>query len=104
MEHRYKVIYRIEPREVSKEEVPEGYGACDAVIVHSLLRPPDGSLSHMVLSLDGRTGKELSADELFEAWIAMSHALAQMTDLSAAKRKVALIPFTIVRGVIFSLG
>src|SRR3972149_4974308 len=55
-EHLYRLIYSVkvqDPR-LTKDEVPPGYGATDALLGVSVLYPEDGSLSVLFFFLHGR--------------------------------------------------
>lgn len=96
-EHKYKMTYQLEQTEVTKDEIPEGFGACDAMIMHSIIFPPDGSYSHYMVTLDGRTGKELETLEEFKAWSMMARTLLGREDLSPGRRElVQLVWDTVV--------
>jgi len=88
-EHKYKMTYRIDKVELTAGEIPEGWGACDATIIHSIIFPPDGSYSHFLTSLDGRTGEEMDTNEFFKAWTMMAATLAKRDDLSPGKKMLA---------------
>lgn len=87
-EHKYKMTYELKQAEVTATEVPEGYGACDAMIMHSIIFPPDGSYSHFMVSLDGRTGEDMDTAEEFKAWTMMAATLAKRDDLSPGRKEL----------------
>lgn len=64
-------------------------GACDALVVMSILYPDDGSYSMLPLSRDGRTGGRLASREIFKAWMMLAKHVAEMTDLDDARRSLA---------------
>lgn len=90
-DYKYHVTYKLEarPEGLTKEEVPEGFGACDAGVFLSCLYPPDGSFSMLLCSLDGRTKAAMSDDEIFKVWSLLAHRLAKSTTLSENKRSFA---------------
>jgi len=53
--------------------------------MHSILYP-GGGFSHVLASVDGKTGEPLDAGELFKAWGIMAHVLAQDKMLGAGRR------------------
>jgi len=78
-------------------------GATDALIGISMLYPVDGSFSMMVSSLDGRTGKEVDDNELFNVWSMLSKTLAESTTLGPGKKAFARQVFEEIRSVILAL-
>jgi len=98
----YHMIYEAtsKPDGIEKADVPEGFGACDALILGSIIYPPDGSLSLQMASLDGRTGAELTDLELFKMWSLMAGHLAESTTLSDPKRQVAALLFDMIRAAL----
>ena len=54
--HKYRLIYKLDkqPKGVTKEEVPEGFGACDAVLFCSMIYPPDGGFSVYFMGVDAQ--------------------------------------------------
>lgn len=90
MEHRYKLTYETHshPEGVTAEQVRGARrGACDAVLMASVIFPEDGSYSCQVMSKDGRTGKELDDLEKFKAWIAVTKHLAESPGLDDGRRQ-----------------
>lgn len=84
--HRYKITYVLKDRgegltkdELMEErEAAEGeLGACDQVILHSIILPPDGGLSTLIVSKDGATGEPLSPEDIWKHWTLMAHHLIQ---------------------------
>lgn len=83
----YKVKYDFEFGDFSKDEIMKnGSGGCEAVIVHSILYPEDGSYSHLLISKDGRNQGELDGNELFKAWMMMGATIAKNKTMSEGKR------------------
>lgn len=98
--HRYPIRYTVDrrPDGWTKEELDaDDAGGCDAVIVHSLIYPPDGSRSEMLLSRDGRTGEELSDIEVFKSWVMTAHALMDSESLDRQARDLAQTVFSSVQ-------
>lgn len=103
--HRYKLLYKIEskgPDDVEASEVPEGFGACDAILMASIIYPPDGSLSQLYVGLDGRkapadpaTGEPAMLDDVewFKVWALLSARLAKSTTLSHEKKAFCALVF-----------
>lgn len=105
-EHLYKILYKLEHNEkgVPGSEVPEGMGATDALFAASILYPPDGSLSVMFFSKDGRTGKELEDIEWFKVWILLANRLAKSKTLDPVRKEIAKTAWDIVCQTIMSGG
>lgn len=94
--HLYKLLYKIEkpPAGVLASDVPEGYGATDAVLLASILYPKDGSLSVMFLGADGRADGELSGKksvlddaEMFKVWTFLTKRLSESKTLPEGRRQ-----------------
>lgn len=78
---------RREDPPASGEEIREKKrGGCDAVVLHSILFQEDGGRSEVIVSMDGRTGEQLPAVELFKSWAMMTFTLSKDERLSEAKR------------------
>jgi len=89
---RFHFLYNFEPKPeaIRKEEIPEGWGACDAMLAVSIVYPPDGGFSIMLLPLDGRVpGEALSDREMFKVWAMMSKRLAESSTLGEYGRSFA---------------
>lgn len=99
---KYHLLWDAEPAPegVKKEDIPEGRGACDAMVFVSLLYPPDGSLSVAVKSLDGRVEghTSMSSPELFKAWVMFGAALSRMPGLNQREQQLAMEVTQIVLG------
>jgi hypothetical protein len=90
---KYHVSYDIKAHKEGRpaDEIMEGdRGGCDAIILHSILFPEDGSYSHVLISLDGRTGRPLDSMEIFKAWTMMAHEIAAREDLEPGRRALAV--------------
>ena len=100
-EHLYPVTYqvnRLHKKPVAAAKIREsGLGACDVLIIHSIMMPEDGSRSEAILSYDGRTGNEVDDMELFKSWMMTAHRLEQSTTLPDGHRELAKTTFEIYR-------
>lgn len=88
--YQYHLTYQVTPPHVdgiTRDEVPNGHGGCDAAVIISILYPPDGSYSAMYMSRDGRNGQPLDANEMFKAWIMWAARLSRDKTLHPAKRE-----------------
>ena len=65
----------------------------DALFTASILYPPDGSLSILFSSLDGRTGEELDDNEWFKVFTLLSRRLGLSKTLDVDKRDFARTVF-----------
>lgn len=103
MKHKYKLLYKLEkrPKGVTKAEVPEGFGACDAALFCSIIYPTDGGLSIYFMGVDGRhkgEGMETLEDiEWFKVWSLLAKRLADSKTLPPEKKDVCLSAFESVR-------
>jgi len=100
--HKYRLIYKLEkkPDGVAKGDVPEGFGACDAVLFCSMIYPADGSFSVYFIGVDGRKEGEmenLEDIEWFKVWTLLASRLAASTTLSADKKNFARETFESMR-------
>lgn len=75
----YHLTYKFEAHEeaISREDVPDDHGACDAAFVYSIIHADDGSVSYQDWSVDGRTGESLGVDAYFKIWTILAGALAE---------------------------
>lgn len=91
--NKYHLIYKTErkPEGISKEEVPKGFGACHAMLMASIIYPPDGSYSVMFIGDDGRPGKDptLSDKEWFKAWGMLAKRLSESKTLDDGRKNLA---------------
>lgn len=103
-EKKYYITYEmnVHPEGLVKRDIPEGHGAADAVVILSMLYPPDGSFSLAVPSLDGRTHRAVTDNELFKVWTLIASRLADSMTLSANKKEFARLVFEMVRTAILN--
>ena len=99
---KYHTTYHVDAHTegLTADEVPKDSGACTAVIIGSLLYPPDGSYSAAFFTRDGRTDSELSDDELWKAWMMLAHRLAESGTLSEPKKALCRDVFEIIADAI----
>ena len=97
--HKYKLRYKIERKpegftvDEAKAMSKEGYGACDAVLLASIIFPEDGSYSLFFIGEDGRTDTELSDHEWFKVWSMLAKRLGQSKTLDPGRREFANATF-----------
>ena len=95
-EQRWHATYatHLHPEGLTREQVPEGHGACDALVIASLIYPSDGSFSSMFVARDGRTKDgELSAHEQFKAWSLWAGKLATSLDPGTVRQQMAQLTY-----------
>jgi surface antigen len=56
-------------------------GLTDALLMVSMVFPPDGSFSGAVIGHDGRTGDDLAPLDMWRAWLTLTNALARTDGL-----------------------
>ena len=101
-EHRFHVLYTVKPvpEGMAFGEIPEGAGACDALIVCSIVYPADGTFRLEVRSLDGRGPGPVEDKELFKMWSLLANRLSESTTIGENQRKIAGHVFEIIRTAI----
>lgn len=65
------------------------FAAADAIVILSMLYPEDGSFALLVDSLDGRTGEEITDNELWKVWTMLANRLMRSKTLAEPKRELA---------------
>ena len=100
MKRTYPVAYNIEHGKFTPEELKaQEMGGCDAVIVHSIVYPKDGSRSELILC-SGADGKPLDDLEMFKSWVSMAHQLSQSKEIGGEPRELTKLVFEAVRAMI----
>lgn len=80
---------QVHPEGITKEELEDEEGACDAVVIMPLTFPEGGSYSWDLVTLNGRNEtNELDGDELWKAWLMLTKHLSLRTDLRPGKAVV----------------
>ncbi len=87
-ENGYRITYSIwaHPDGVPKAEVPDDRGACDALVMVSILLPGDGSYQQAITTMNGFTGKDLDPDDLWKVWAVMSQQLAESDGVTESRK------------------
>ncbi len=98
--YRMRYNLRAETGKWTQAECEEFGGGTDALIVHSLLYPEDGSFSMVTTSVDGRTDTDLKDIEMFKVWLMMASRLAESETLDKSKRDFAETVFATYRAAI----
>jgi hypothetical protein len=112
MSYTYKLTYKLKkhPKGIAKENVPDGFGGCDAVLFCSILYPPDGSFSVYFMGIDGRKeGKDfenLEDIEWFKVWTLLAGRLGNSKTLEKNRKNFCRETFESMRAKIlgFSLN
>lgn len=104
MSYKYKIRYdyNVEYKEegFTKDEAGKK-GLADALIFCSVLYPPDGSLSHLWGSTDGK--EPLSSNEIFKAFSTLASLLSEDKNLDEWQRYICKEAFDKVCEVINKL-
>jgi len=113
-EHLYYLNYRLDARpdgfgrEEAKALTEEGLGSCDGMFLAPIIWPEDeGGNTHsstQLMSMDGRTGEELSAHELFSVWSMMSKMLSEHPDLDPGRKEFTSHVFEAIRAAVLGKG
>lgn len=94
MTRRYPLSYALEvedPPLTAEELLATDRGGCDAVLLASIVYPPDGSLSILIHALDGRTKVSMTDKEIFKCWALMAKRLAASKTLDDGRREFAAL-------------
>jgi hypothetical protein len=109
--HKYRLIYKIDkqPKGITKQKVPEGFGACDAVLFCSMIYPPDGSFSVYFMGIDGRKEEvgnfeNLKDIEWFKVWCLLASRLAASKTLEDNRKELCRQTFEGIRRAIWGAG
>lgn len=83
-DRKYAIEYDIKFHKdgVTVDELGKGNGACDNIVIHSIIGTPGGPgpLSVMTISRAGATGEELTPKQLFIIWTLMTKTLVDKLD------------------------
>lgn len=86
------------PEGITREEIPDGHGACDALLLMaSMIYPPDGGLSVNILGINGRDGAPLTSLEVFKVWTMIADDLSKSEDLGIGKRAICSSVMNVIR-------
>jgi hypothetical protein len=87
----YHLTYQINdhPDGITQAEVPSDHGACNAILVVSVMYPEAGGVSMLMVDGDGRDlGQDLPAETLFSIWTMLAEKLSDRDDLANVPRAV----------------
>jgi hypothetical protein len=97
-EHRYRVTFAVNhhPQGLTKEELlarlPVGTdgtdgGACDSIVLATIVHGQDGGLSTQIWSLDGATGESVrDAEIFFTVWCSLAKHLGNSKTLGPSSK------------------
>ena len=104
MSHKYSIKYKIEEGLFRKDDINSSeFGGCDAMIIHSLMFPEDGSRGEIIFGI-GQYGKDLENIEFFKSWSGMAKNISEMTDIPMWQRMMATRVFQDVKHIIAGTG
>lgn len=85
--HLYKVLYNVHRPDapITREEIPEGWGAADAVAITSVIKSDQGD-SFLLVSLDGDTGSPSTIEDLFRYWLIWAEFLKEALPTADPRR------------------
>jgi hypothetical protein len=75
---KFWLTYHIKHHEegIQKDQVPDNHGASDALLVMSkLLNEIDSTEDYAFIALDGKTGQNMTPQEVFKAWVVLANML-----------------------------
>lgn len=106
-EHKYKLIYRLVPhpegvtsKQIKEMDDQEHLGACDRIIVHSIIDTRDGGLSSMIMAINGHTGEPMPAEEEWKHWTLWAHDLMKKLPPGGRRDLVELVHETVKEAVL----
>ena len=105
--YRYKLAYTLpeaHPEGLVAEEL-EAKNMCgtDAMLMAAISYPPDGSLSILFSSLDGRDGKQLDDHEWFKVLAMLARRLSASKTLDPGRKEFAAIVFEMFQEAVLGM-
>jgi len=101
----FALKYNVEVGQFTAENLEESKGVADALVLTSMVYPEDGSLSTMLMTIDGREGKmgkALPDTEVFKVWSHMANSLAKSESLPPDLRIICKNTFEVIREFILT--
>lgn len=88
MSQLYHLLYTIKaiPEGLATEDVPRETGACDDIVVLSIVLPPTGEYSQVYQAVKGSTKTAMPVKDVFKAWIMLAGQLMGQTDLDPGRQ------------------
>ena len=107
MNQTYKACYKIFPckdNPMTKEQIDAdpSMGGADAIVLFSIIFPPNGGRSELIASYDGRTGEPLSDEELFKCFSSLAHRLSESPTLGPGKKEFCKAVFEKIKEAILA--
>lgn len=92
-EQKYYVTYNIHlhPEGLLKSQIPEGRGACDAILIGSILLPEDGSYSQVTMGEFGKNGRQFTTKDVFKFWAVLASQLSEDPDLDEGRKALCYL-------------
>lgn len=91
---------KLYPQGITKDQLTEDDGACDCIVVHSILGTPGkGPISMVTLAFNGVTDAPLAPEHIFSVWVLLASQLMD-TLPNSWRRKLCRFVFETVREVI----
>lgn len=89
-DHTYKLKYHLDTE--SGKFSDEDTDVADAVLTLACAKDDEGRLYVRYTSLDGNTGRKMSAEELFRVWLSLGKEISVERDLDQQKKNLAKLP------------
>lgn len=85
---KYSITYNFKHHEngIAKDELTKDDGACDGLVIGSILYPEDGSYDQQVYGLNGKEARAMTDKELFKFWAVLAASLSQSKTLDAGRK------------------
>jgi hypothetical protein len=102
----YSILWNIEFQDPPTCNPPEGSGACDSIVVFSILHSDEqtemrtGATSTAFYSQNGRTREELTPSELFQSWAVMAAHLSEQLPEGPEKAFCASVRAAVTKDVV----
>lgn len=79
---KFHIKYKVEIGDFSVcrdelEAIEDEVGYCDAIIIHSINLPPDGSKSEFIYGFDGKKKEIISDNHMFSSLFCIAHKLSK---------------------------
>lgn len=99
MNDKYHAFYKFEarPEGVPRIDIPDGWGACDALLITSIIYGADGSVSTAFIGMDGTEAGPLKPYDYFRTWSMLADTLANHEGLSEQARQICRESFQMVK-------
>ena len=101
----YPITYLVEQHDppLERDQIPPERGACHDVWIGSITKSEEGK-SYAFISMDGKTGDEVSHDELFALWVIMAGVLEDNLEDGGRKKICGEVFKTVQDAVLTKVG